>query len=166
MAIKAKSRRAGKKETAVLGVVREPVTASDKIILEIRKFIAAAIFFNTQAAEKAGLSLTDMQIIHMLQLYGPATPGRLATWSGLSTGGVTVALDRLQKAGYIRREPNPVDRRSLIVTLAPVRIRKVAGMYEEVERETRRLLGTLAECDLDAVIRFFERLRSGRGEGV
>jgi DNA-binding MarR family transcriptional regulator len=30
---------------------------------------------------------------------------------------VTVALDRLQKAGYIRREPNPADRRSLIVTL-------------------------------------------------
>ncbi len=93
-------------------------------MLEIRKFIAAAIFFNTKAAEKVGLSLTDMQMIHMLQLYGPATPGRLAVWSGLSTGGVTVALDRLQKAGYIRREPNPADRRSLIVTLAPVRNRK------------------------------------------
>ena len=32
-----------------------PVTSADRIVLEIRKFIAAAIFFNTQAAEKAGL---------------------------------------------------------------------------------------------------------------
>lgn len=149
----------------VLTTVPAPVTASDKVLLEIRKFIANAIFFNTKAAEQIGLSLTDMQMIHVLQLYGPATPGRLAAWSGLSSGGVTVALDRLQKAGYIRRAPNPGDRRSLIVTLAPVRMRKAAAIYADVERETRRLLGTMPERDLDAVIRFFETLRSARAGG-
>ena len=167
MAVRAKSRRTPGGMADVLTTVPAPVTAIDAVVLEIRKFIAAAIFFNTKAAEKVGLSLTDMQMIHMLQLYGPATPGRLAVWSGLSTGGVTVALDRLQKAGFIRREPNPADRRSLIVTLAPVRNRKLSAMYGEVESETRRLLGTLPERDLDAVIRFFETLRNARtGEGV
>jgi DNA-binding MarR family transcriptional regulator len=163
MAVKSKSGRGA----GVLGTVPPPVTAADKIVLEIRKFIASAIFFNTKAADTVGLSLTDMQMIHMLQLYGPATPGRLATWTGLSTGGVTVALDRLQKAGYIRREPNPVDRRSLIVTLAPVRNRKLSAMYGKVESETRRLLATLPAGDLEAVIRFFETLRTARtGEGA
>ena len=122
-----KSRPGAKGRADVLATVPPPVTAEDKVVLEIRKFIAAAIFFNTQAAEKVGLSLTDMQMIHMLQLYGPATPSRLATWSGLSSGGVTVALDRLQKAGYIRREPNPADRRSLMVTLVPVRDAQSGG---------------------------------------
>jgi DNA-binding MarR family transcriptional regulator len=151
----------------VLATVPPPVTTADKVVLEIRKFIAAAIFFNSQAAEKIGLSLTDMQMIHMLQLNGPATPGRLGMWTGLSSGGVTVALDRLQNAGYVRREPNPADRRSLIVTLVPVRMRKVAGMYGEVERETRRLLATLPSGDLEAVIRFFEVLREARtGNGA
>ena len=149
----------------VLTTVPPPVTAADRIVLEIRKFIAAAIFFNTQAADKVGLSLTDMQMVHVLQLYGPATPGRLAAWTGLSTGGVTVALDRLQKAGYIRREPNPADRRSLIVTLAPVRNRKLSAVYGEVESETRRLLATLPKGDLEAVIRFFETLREARSGG-
>jgi DNA-binding MarR family transcriptional regulator len=146
----------------VLTTVPTPVTTADRIVLEIRKFIASAIFFNAQAAEKVGLSLTDMQMIHVLQLYGPATPGRLATWTGLSTGGVTVALDRLQKAGYIRREPNPADRRSLLVTLMPVCNRKLNSMYGEVESETRRLLATLPSSDLEAVIRFFETLREAR----
>jgi DNA-binding MarR family transcriptional regulator len=104
-------------------------------------------------------------MIHVLQLYGPATPGRLAMWTGLSTGGVTVALDRLQKAGYIRREPNPADRRSLIVTLAPVRNRKLFAIYGGVESETRRLLATLPSDDLEAVIRFFETLRAARADG-
>jgi DNA-binding MarR family transcriptional regulator len=165
MAVKKKSRRAAGGTADILATLPAPVTAADRVVLEIRKFIASVIFFNTQAAEKVGLSLTDMQMIHMLQLNGPATPGRLATWTGLSSGGVTVALDRLQKAGYIRREPNPADRRSLIVTLAPVRIRKLEGMYGEVERETRRLLATLPAGDLEAVIRFFETLREARTGG-
>jgi DNA-binding MarR family transcriptional regulator len=132
------------------------------ILLEIRKFIAAGIFFNAQAAEKVGLGLTDMQMLHMLQLHGPTTPGRLAAWTGLSSGGITVALDRLEKAGYIRREPNPTDRRSLLATLVPVRTHKLGALYEGIERETRRLIGTLPPRDLEAVIRFFETLRNAR----
>jgi MarR family transcriptional regulator, organic hydroperoxide resistance regulator len=143
---------------ADLTSVPAPVTPADRIVLEIRKFIAAAIFFNSQTAEKVGLGLTDMQTIHMLQLYGPSTPSRLAAATGLSSGGVTVALDRLEKAGYIRRQPNPADRRSLLITLIPSSLVKIAGLYEEVEAETRRLLATLPRRDLDAVIRFFETM--------
>jgi DNA-binding MarR family transcriptional regulator len=142
--------------------VAPPVTPADRIVLEIRKFIAATIFFNAQAAEKVGLGLTDMQMIHVLQLYGPATPSRLAAATGLSSGGVTVALDRLEKAGHIRRAPNPADRRSLLVTLVPASLVKLAGLYEGVERETRRQLATLPQRDLVAVIRFFEALAEVR----
>jgi DNA-binding MarR family transcriptional regulator len=84
-----------------------PITTADRIIVEIRKFIAAAIFFNAQAADQVGLGLTDMQMVHMLQLHGPATPKQLGLWAGSSSGGVTGALDRLEEAGYLRREPNP-----------------------------------------------------------
>jgi DNA-binding MarR family transcriptional regulator len=145
-----------------LGTVPTPVTTADRIVLEMRKFIAAAIFFNAQAAEKVGIGLTDMQVVHMLQLYGPSTPGRLAVWTGLSSGGITVALDRLEKAGYLRRERNPSDRRSLIITLNPSRLRKLVGLYGGIESETRRLLDTLPQSDLEAVVRFFETLHAAR----
>jgi DNA-binding MarR family transcriptional regulator len=159
MPVKAKPRRAASAK-ADLTKVPASVTTADRVVLEIRKFIAAAIFFNTQAAEKAGLGLTDMQMVHMLQLYGPSTPSRLAAWTGLSSGGITVALDRLEKAGYLRREPNPADRRSLLITLIPARLRKIAAMYEGVEKETRRLLALLPQSDLEAVVRFFETLHA------
>jgi MarR family transcriptional regulator, organic hydroperoxide resistance regulator len=147
---------------AELGTVPAPVTPADRIVLEIRKFIAAAIFFNAQAAETVGLGLTDMQMVHMLQLYGPSTPGRLAAGTGLSSGGVTVALDRLEKAGYVRRQPHPNDRRSLLVTLIPSALGKLGAPYQEVEAETRRLLATLPPRDLDVVIRFFETMGAAR----
>lgn len=142
--------------------IQEPVTTADRVVLEIRKFLAAGIFFNARAAESIGMSLTDMQMVHTLQLYGPATPGKLALSTGLSSGGVTVALDRLEKAGFVRRERNPDDRRSLIVKIIPTKLRKLAGMYEGVEQETRRLLATLSERDLEAVVRFFETLGVAR----
>src|SRR6204780_4406136 len=160
---KAKSRRVAATK-ADLTKLPAPLTTADRIVLEIRKFIAASIFFNAQAAEKAGLGLTDMQMLHMLQLYGPSTPSRLARWTGLSSGGITVALDRLEKAGYLRREPNPADRRSLLISLVPARLRKLAAMYEGVENETRRLLAMLPESDLEAVIRFFEKLHEVRSD--
>jgi DNA-binding MarR family transcriptional regulator len=153
-----------KARTLKTGMVAAPVTTEDRIVLEIRKFIAASIFFNTQTAEKVGIGLTDMQMLHMLQLYGPSTPSRLAIWTGLSSGGVTVALDRLEKAGYVRREANPEDRRSLLVVLVPARLQRMAGLYDEVESATRRLLGTLPQRDLEAVVRFFETLAHVRAD--
>jgi MarR family transcriptional regulator, organic hydroperoxide resistance regulator len=143
-----------------------PVTSIDKIVLEIRRFIAGAIFFNSKAAEKAGMGLTDMQVINLLQLNGPSTPSRLGEWTGLSSGGVTVALDRLEKAGYVRREPNPNDRRSSLIVLMPVHMKRLKGMYEGVEDETRQLLGTMTESDLAAVVRFFETFSAARGDGA
>jgi len=158
------ARKTGSRRAAAADFTRvpPPVTPADRIVLEIRRFIAGAIFFNAQAAEKAGLGLTDLQMLHVLQLYGPSTPSRLAAETRLSSGGVTVALDRLEKAGYIRRQPNPADRRSLIVTLIPANLARLASLYEGVESETRRLIAKLPQRDLEAVIRFFETLAEAR----
>src|ERR1700722_10364415 len=86
--------RAGKSRTEPPGSragAADQGTAADRIVLEIRHFIAASIFFNARAAEQVGLGLTDVQLLHLLQLHGPSTPGHLAAWSGLSSGGGGVA---------------------------------------------------------------------------
>jgi MarR family transcriptional regulator, organic hydroperoxide resistance regulator len=152
----------GKKVRASAAPATEPQlpTAIDRIIVEIRMFIAASIFFNARAAEKAGLGLTDMQILNLLQVYGPSTPSFLGARSGLSSGGVTVALDRLEKAGFIGREPNPADRRSLLVTFVAGKLRKLEAMYEGVERESREKISSLPQRDLEAVLRFFESMHA------
>jgi len=142
-----------------------PVTLEDRVALEMRKFISAANFFSAQAAEKVGLGPTDLQMVHMLQLYGPSTPSRLGAATGLSSGGVTVALDRLEKAGYIRRQPNPNDRRSLLVALVPSAIVKLKGLFEGVQARGRSLLATLPEHDLEVVLRFFETMNADRLDG-
>jgi len=136
------------------------LTLEDRISLEMCKFISSANFFNAQAAEKVGLGPTDLQMIHILHLYGPSTPSQLGERTGLSSGGVTVALDRLEKAGFIRRRPNPKDRRSLLVALVPSALGKLKGLFEGVQARGRRLLASLPERDLEVVLRFFEAMNA------
>jgi DNA-binding MarR family transcriptional regulator len=158
MAAKQRARIAPSTDTAG----RNAATVADRMVLEIRKFIASAIFFNAKAAESVGLGLTDMQMVHTLQLYGPSTPGKLAQSTGLSSGGVTVALDRLERAGYVKREANPADRRSLLVALVPSRIRKLEALYKDVERNVRQQLEMLSEKDIEAALRVFAALAEAR----
>ena len=136
------------------------------LVIEIRKFIANAIFFNQKVAERFNLNLTDSQCLNILEMAGSATPGQLAERTGLTTGGVTVVLDRLEKAGFIQREPNPRDRRSLIIRPVPAALEPMHAVYSEINLDLGKLLDSYDERELDVIVDFFEksnRIRNERG---
>ncbi len=125
---------------------------------EVRRFIAGALLFNLKAADEAGLNGTDMQCLNLLQLQGSATPGEFARWAFLSTGGVTVVLDRLEKAGYLRREPNPQDRRSSIIRPVRSKFRKLEALYQSRSQALRQALSAYPEGQLQVILDFFSRV--------
>src|SRR5688572_28416458 len=49
----------------------------------------------------------DLEVLTELDLVGPLTPSQLAEDLLLTSGGMTVRLNRLQDAGLIERQPNP-----------------------------------------------------------
>ena len=85
---------------------------------ELRQFNGLGASFFRVAAAQSGLAVTDIQVIDILDLTGPATAGQLADLTGLTTGAITRILDRLEKAGLVRRERDPNDGRKVIVRLA------------------------------------------------
>lgn len=137
-------------------VVAPPKTVAERAVHEVRKYLRTIILFNVKVAEEIGVSLIDMQLLHILNMFGPATPGRLAEGTGLSTGGVTVALDRLERLGYIRRERNPADRRSLIIHLVVERLTRLSEIYKAYDDEVNRKLSGLPDADFEAVRGFFQ----------
>lgn len=64
-----------------------------------------------------GLSHADFKALGTLRQSGPSTPGVLGRYLELSSGAMTSRLDALEHAGYIRRVPDPRDRRSVVVEL-------------------------------------------------
>ena len=124
----------------------------------VRQSIAGAILFNQKVADDAGMNLRDMQVMHLLQLHGPSTPRDLARWACVTTGGMTVILDRLEKDGYLRREPNPADRRSCIVHLNLEKLRKYEGVYKEKAEALTAAMERYTDRELKLIIEFIERL--------
>jgi DNA-binding MarR family transcriptional regulator len=74
------------------------------------------VMFHARVAERLGLSATDHKCLDLAARSGqPMTAGRIAELSGLSTGAVTGVIDRLERAGYVRRVRDPHDRRKVLV---------------------------------------------------
>ena len=130
----------------------------------LRRFIAGSILYNQQIADRVGLRLSDMQCINALELMGPSTPGELARFTGLTTGGVTVMLDRLEKGGYLTREPNPRDRRSVLVHLNPTKAKKLQAFYGEINQRMAALLDETPERELRSVVNVLSKMNASRVE--
>jgi DNA-binding MarR family transcriptional regulator len=128
----------------------------------VRLFIAGSSLFSQRVAEKLGLHPTDMQFLNLLDLLGPMTPGYLAQCSGLSTGGVTVVLDRLENAGFVRRASNPDDRRSILVGLVPAKHRRVMANYDEAQSQFESVTEDFTDQELETVLRFLSAANKTR----
>lgn len=134
----------------------------DDLIRQIRQFIAGTILFNQKVADQAGFRLTDMQCMNVLELLGPSTPKQLAQHTGLTTGGVTVMLDRLEKAGFVRRSPHPTDRRSILVSVNPKKVKAIHAHYDQVNDATVALFSEIPEAELEVAAKFLARLNAVR----
>lgn len=80
-----------------------------------RDLSTAVITFHEAVSRRLGMTAAERKTLGILGEMGVATPGQLATATGLTTGAITGIVDRLEKAGYARRAPNPGDRRSLLI---------------------------------------------------
>src|SRR5215203_7474527 len=84
-----------------------------------RRFSAATVLFHHAVAERLGLGPTDHKCLDLLRERGPMTGSALAAITGLTSGAITGVVARLERAGYVRREPDPSDGRRLILSLVP-----------------------------------------------
>ena len=83
--------------------------------------------FDNLAAERLGVSETDLHCLNIIENAGGVTAGELAAQSGLTTGAVTGVIDRLEKKGFARRVSDPSDRRR-------VKVEVTKAFYSRAER--------------------------------
>jgi DNA-binding MarR family transcriptional regulator len=92
------------------------ISKSDKVAALISAFRASGNLdraFDNRAAEALGVNLTDLHALNIVENRGGLTAGALAAEAGLTSGAVTGVVDRLERAGYARRVPDPADRRRI-----------------------------------------------------
>ena len=114
------------------------------------------VAFDDALAEHLGLNPTDLRCFELVIADPDLTPSRLAELAGLTTGAVTGVVDRLERAGYVVRRPDPADRRSVTIAPVPARAGEVGDALAPLTAAIDDLLGACSAEQRDAIGGFLD----------
>ncbi|RDK06223.1 MarR family winged helix-turn-helix transcriptional regulator [Cupriavidus lacunae] len=126
------------------------------------------------ALGETGLQPWEFDVLATLRRTGPPyvlSPGALIGSLMITSGTMTNRLDHLERAGLVRRQPNPEDRRGLLVELTEAGRERVDRALELHVANEHRLLADLTATEraqlaalLRRWLRMFEPPPGGGGE--
>ena len=124
-----------------------------------------------RAANRFGISRTDLHLIDRLRSDGPQKPSRLARSVGLTSGGLSIALERLERIGYIRRSPHPDDRRSVLVEATDAIVPLETEVFGPLIESMTELLDAYTDDELATIWHYLDHAattisQSGPGAAV
>ncbi len=127
------------------------------VLREVRRMTAQSVLISQAVSERFGLNSSDLECLDLALLSGGATAGEFAKATGLTTGAITGVIDRLERAGYVRRERDPADRRKVVVRARPAMTRRIAPLYDSLQREMTALWSQYRDDQLALILDFLTR---------
>jgi DNA-binding MarR family transcriptional regulator len=111
------------------------------------------------AADRIGINNTDLNCLNILSFSGHMTAGELAKATGLTTASITGVVDRLEEAGFVRRERDPNDRRRVVVRLSLDKaVSDVASVFAPMLRDWREMAARYSDDELRLIVDFYGRV--------
>jgi DNA-binding MarR family transcriptional regulator len=92
-------------------------TKPSEIALALHRFGLQRDRLRTALARATGLAPADLDALEHLEADGPLTQRQLGDRLLLTSGAVTMLVDRLERAGLVARRRHPGDRRAVLVQL-------------------------------------------------
>ncbi|MBV8478927.1 MAG: MarR family transcriptional regulator [Actinobacteria bacterium] len=130
-----------------------------RILDLIRRNQVLTQMLDEASARFLGVNTTDGRAIDLIDQAGRITAGDLARELRLSTGAVTTIVDRLEKAGYAKRVPDPHDRRRVLIEVTPKVHRLSAEIYGAAE-DIVDMAAEYTDKEVDVLLRFQEQTRT------
>ncbi|WP_419882704.1 MarR family transcriptional regulator [Peribacillus sp. B-H-3] len=131
---------------------------TESLSQSLRKFSTRTVLFQQNVAYKLGVVHTDLKTADILNETGPITAGELAKITGLSSGSVTALINRLETAGYVKREKDPEDLRRVIIVPAKERQKDIRQHYTSLSRATKEYCTRYNEEELSLLNDFIGHL--------
>ena len=118
-----------------------------------RELATTSLFFHALVASKLGLNATDTRCLDILARSGAVamTAGSLTEATGLTTGAITGILDRLERAGFLKRLKDAQDRRKVLIELVPGKMAKLGQLYDGLGASMEQLAGQYTVADLQMI---------------
>jgi DNA-binding MarR family transcriptional regulator len=88
----------------------------------------------------------------------PCNPAELAERAGVTRATMTGLIDTLEKDGYVKREPDPSDRRMMSVTLTPKAEAFLQTMLPGYFRQITALMSGLSEAERQTLVHLLDKV--------
>jgi DNA-binding MarR family transcriptional regulator len=124
----------------------------------MRDVSGQGVLYSQAVADRLGMNSTDLECLDHIA-RGPVTAGRLAELTGLTTGAITGVIDRLERAGFARRERDADDRRKTLVSMQPAVSERIAPLFEPMERTAMGVLSKYRDDELALLLDFLTTAR-------
>lgn len=107
-------------------------------------------------ARRHGLSHAALNALAVIEgAGGPLPAGEVSARMHITTGTMTSVLDTLERNGYVKRLPDPSDRRRVLVDITPAAQAVLDKMLPEVQHV---IAVALRDIDADTLQAFFDTL--------
>ncbi|SUA93151.1 MarR family winged helix-turn-helix transcriptional regulator [Pandoraea pulmonicola] len=116
-----------------------------------RRLAVYTALYHAALAEQLGLNVTDLNALDLILELESITAGQLAELMGVSSGGITTVIDRLERAGFVEREKNPHDRRMVMVHPIEERCAQIEQFLSSVSRELTAVSAAYDHSELAAI---------------
>jgi DNA-binding MarR family transcriptional regulator len=123
------------------------------IIDGVRRNQVLTDMLDESVAKLMGVNRTDYRALDVIDQNGRISAGDLARELRMSTGAVTTLVDRLERAGYARRVPDPEDRRRVLIEPTSVVHEGAAQLYGSPQ-DILAGYDDWSDEELEAVLRF------------
>jgi DNA-binding MarR family transcriptional regulator len=114
----------------------------------------------------AGIAESELDALEHLEADGPLTQRELGDRLLLTSGGVTVLVDRLERAGWVSRHPHPSDRRAVVVEPSPAVLaqgpKALAAFHSVIEKAAKEIPAEHRE----AIAAFLETVSAAAADAV
>ena len=119
-----------------------------------RELSTRTVIFHHFIGERLGLNPTDHKCLDVIIRAGMSmTASQLADETGLSTGAITGVVDRLEKAGYVRRKRDPNDRRLVFINpLLDKAMVKLSPIFDPIKKAGRNLYSKYTDEELTLIL--------------
>jgi DNA-binding MarR family transcriptional regulator len=124
----------------------------------MRESSGKGVIYSQAVATRLGINSTDLECLDFIVMRGPVAAGELAAATGLTTGAITGVIDRLERAGFARRERDAHDRRKVLVRALPAIERRAAPLFQPMERAAMAVLARYTDKELALLLDVFTRL--------
>jgi len=122
----------------------------------LRDLIARLQQLNDAVGARIDLKAGDIEILDLVARYGPMSPSEVTALTGVHPATLTGVIDRLERAGWLSRIPDPDDRRRVRLEARRGRGAELVRLYAPMNRSLSEICGALTPEQL-MVIRDFLR---------